>query len=85
MKLGIIGAGAVGSASLLSLVMRGSACEIVVIDRNRKRPGRAPASIDMGMLMSSPGLCKDLAYSHPAVAWISIAACDHQGAAWPPR
>jgi len=37
MKVGIIGAGAVGSACLLSLMMRGCAREIVVINRNRKR------------------------------------------------
>ena len=37
MKIGLIGAGGVGSASLLSLVMRCSAGEIVVIDRNPQR------------------------------------------------
>jgi malate/lactate dehydrogenase len=38
MKVGIIGAGAVGAASLLSLVMRGPpACEIVVLDKNCAR------------------------------------------------
>jgi L-lactate dehydrogenase len=37
MKVGIIGAGAVGSACLLSLMMRGCAREVVVINRNRKR------------------------------------------------
>jgi malate/lactate dehydrogenase len=35
MRVGVIGAGAVGAASLLSLVMRGlPACEIVVLDKN---------------------------------------------------
>jgi threonine dehydrogenase-like Zn-dependent dehydrogenase len=37
MKIGVIGAGAVGSACLLSVVMRGCAREIVVLDRDRKR------------------------------------------------
>jgi malate/lactate dehydrogenase len=37
MKVGIIGMGAVGSACLLSLVLRGSAREIVAVNRNRKR------------------------------------------------
>jgi L-lactate dehydrogenase len=37
MKVGIIGAGAVGSACLLSLIMRGVAEEIVLINRNHKR------------------------------------------------
>ena len=37
LKIGVIGAGAVGSASLLSLVCRGDAREIVVVNRDRKR------------------------------------------------
>jgi L-lactate dehydrogenase len=37
MKVGIVGAGAVGSACLLSLFTRGSAREIVLVNRNRKR------------------------------------------------
>jgi L-lactate dehydrogenase len=37
MKVGIVGAGAVGSACLLSLTLRGTAREIVLVNRNRKR------------------------------------------------
>jgi L-lactate dehydrogenase len=37
MKVGIVGAGAVGSACLLSLFTRGSAREIVLVNRNRRR------------------------------------------------
>jgi L-lactate dehydrogenase len=37
MKVGIVGAGAVGSACLLSLALRGAAREIVLVNRNRKR------------------------------------------------
>ena len=37
MKIGVIGAGAVGSACLLSSILRGIAREIVVVDRDRKR------------------------------------------------
>lgn len=37
MKVGIVGAGAVGSACLLSLLLRGTADEIVLVNRNRKR------------------------------------------------
>src|SRR2546422_10707023 len=36
-KLGIVGAGTVGTACLLALGARGSAREIVVINRDRKR------------------------------------------------
>lgn len=37
MKVGIVGAGQGGSACLLSLLMRGSAREIVVINRDPKK------------------------------------------------
>ena len=37
MKIGIVGAGAVGSACLLSLAIRGVAREIVLVNRNNKR------------------------------------------------
>src|SRR6202171_6078219 len=36
-KIGVIGAGAVGSASLMAAVLRGDAREIVVVNRDRKR------------------------------------------------
>jgi L-lactate dehydrogenase len=37
MKIGVIGAGAVGSACLFSSILRGIAREIVVVNRDRKR------------------------------------------------
>ena len=37
MKIGVIGAGAVGSACLISSILRGIAREIVVVNRDRKR------------------------------------------------
>ena len=37
MKIGVIGAGAVGSACLLSSILRGVAREIVVVNRERNR------------------------------------------------
>ncbi len=37
MKIGIVGAGKVGSASALAAVVRGSARNIVIVDRTRKR------------------------------------------------
>jgi L-lactate dehydrogenase len=52
MKVGVIGAGAVGSASLLSLVMRGLACEIVVVDRNRRRAQGVVADLQYGATLS---------------------------------
>jgi L-lactate dehydrogenase len=52
MKIGLIGAGAVGSAALLSLIMRAPACEIVVIDRNRKRAEGVVADLQYGATLS---------------------------------
>jgi pyrroline-5-carboxylate reductase len=41
MKIGVIGAGAVGSACLFSSILRGIAREIVVVNRDRKRRYRS--------------------------------------------
>ena len=53
MKVGIVGAGAVGAASLLSLVMRGPpACEIVVLDKNQARAKGVVADLQYGATLS---------------------------------
>ena len=52
MKIGIVGAGAVGSASLLSLVMRGPVCEIVVVDKNEQRAKGVVADLQYGATLS---------------------------------
>ncbi len=52
MKVGIIGAGGVGSASLLSLVMRGIACQVVVLDKNRDRAEGVVADLQYGATLS---------------------------------
>jgi len=51
-KVGIIGAGAVGSACLLSLVMRGSAREVVLVNRNRKRAEGVVTDVQYGGILS---------------------------------
>jgi L-lactate dehydrogenase len=51
-KLGVISAGAVGSATLLSLVVRGSAREIVVLNRNRKRASAVATDLRYGAALS---------------------------------
>ena len=53
MKIGIIGSGAVGSASLLALVLRASAREIVVLDRDRKRARAIAMDIGYGAPLAS--------------------------------
>jgi L-lactate dehydrogenase len=52
MKLGIVGAGGVGSASLLSLVMRGVACQVVVLDKNHARAKGVVADLQYGATLS---------------------------------
>lgn len=48
MKVGIVGAGAVGAACLTSLITRGVACEIVLVNRNRKRAEGVIADVQYG-------------------------------------
>jgi len=52
MKIGIVGVGAVGSACLLSLVTRGVAREIVVVDKNRERAKGVVTDIQYGAVLS---------------------------------
>jgi L-lactate dehydrogenase len=52
MKVGVVGAGGVGAACLLSLVMRGIACEVVVIDRNLARAKGVVADLQYGATLA---------------------------------
>src|ERR1700716_2929756 len=52
MKIGVIGAGAVGAACLLATVMRGCAREIVVVNRNRKRAKGVVTDLRYGAALS---------------------------------
>jgi shikimate 5-dehydrogenase len=51
MKVGIIGAGAVGSACLTALVARGCAREIVVVNRDRKRAEGLVTDLQYGAVL----------------------------------
>src|SRR5512141_2486480 len=55
MKVGVVGAGAVGSACFLSLVLRSSAREIVLVNRNRKRAEGVVTDIRYGAVLT-PGV-----------------------------
>ena len=52
MKIGVIGAGTVGAATLLSLVLRRSAREIVVVNRDRKKAKAIATDMQYGTPMS---------------------------------
>lgn len=54
MKVAIIGAGAVGSACLTALVLRGCAREIVVLDRDAKKAQGLVTDIQYGATLSAP-------------------------------
>lgn len=54
MKLGIVGAGAVGSACLHSVVMRGAAREIVVVNRNHDRAKGLVTDLQYGAVLAPP-------------------------------
>jgi L-lactate dehydrogenase len=54
MKVAIIGAGAVGSACLTALVMRGCATEILVIDRTAERARGLVTDVQYGATLSAP-------------------------------
>ena len=54
MKIGIIGAGAVGSACLTAVVMRRFAREVVVLNRDRKKARGLVADVQYGAVLS-PG------------------------------
>ncbi len=51
MKIGVIGAGAVGSACLLSLVTRGCAREVIVLDRDRGRARGVATDLHYGAVL----------------------------------
>jgi L-lactate dehydrogenase len=52
LKIGVIGAGAVGCACLISTVMRGCAREIVLVNRNRKRAKGVVSDMQYGAALS---------------------------------
>jgi L-lactate dehydrogenase len=83
-KVGVIGAGAVGSASLLSLVMRGCAREIVVLNRNRKRALAIATDLQYGTSLSRVVDIHDGDYSDlagAAVVMITAGANEKSGGA----
>src|SRR5437867_7352931 len=63
MKIGVIGAGAVGSACLLSSILRGMAREIVVVNRDRKRAKAVVTDQQYGAALSPVVDIRDGDYS----------------------
>jgi L-lactate dehydrogenase len=63
MKIGIIGAGAVGSACLTAVVMRGFAREVVVLDRDRKKAQGLVTDVQYGAVLSPGAQVRDGDYA----------------------
>ena len=63
MKVGIVGAGQVGAACFLSMVMRGSAREVVLVNRDRKRAKGVVTDVQYGAVLSPPITLRDGDYS----------------------
>jgi L-lactate dehydrogenase len=63
MKIGIVGAGAVGSACFLSVVMRRSASEVVLVNRDRKCAQGIVTDVQYGAVLSQPITVRDGDYS----------------------
>ena len=70
MKVGIIGAGGVGSACLMALIMRGCAREIVLIDKDQKRAKGAVTDMQYGATESP--MVELLAGDYPDLAGAAL-------------
>jgi len=68
MKIGIVGAGRVGAACALSLVTRGSAREIVIVDRTRARARAVAADLRYGAPLCPEVALRDGDYAELAGA-----------------
>jgi L-lactate dehydrogenase len=68
MKVGVIGAGAVGSACALSMLQRGSCREIVLVNRTRERAAGAATDMRYGRPLSPPVDIRDGEYEDLAGA-----------------
>jgi L-lactate dehydrogenase len=74
-KIGVIGAGAVGSACLLASVMRACAREIVLVNRDRKRAKGVATDLRYGAVLSPAVDVRDGDYADLAgAALVMIAA-----------
>jgi L-lactate dehydrogenase len=57
MKIGIIGAGAVGAACAMATLMRGVASELVIVNRGRDRAKGMATDMGYGPLCRRPPKC----------------------------
>jgi L-lactate dehydrogenase len=84
MKVGIVGAGAVGTACMFAMALRGAAREIVLVNRNRRRAEGAVADLQYGSVLAPTVSLRAGAYadlSGAAVVVITAGANEKAGGA----
>jgi L-lactate dehydrogenase len=72
MKVGIVGAGAVGTACLMSVVARGFASEVVVVNRDRKRAKGVVTDLMYGAILEPYTALRDGDYADLAGAAVVL-------------
>lgn len=72
MKVGVVGAGAVGSACVFALVLRGVAREIVLVDRTRKRARAVATDLSYGAPLAGRVVLRDGDYPDLAGAEVVL-------------
>ncbi len=72
MKLGIVGAGTVGTACLTSVVARGFASEVVVVNRDRKRARGVVTDLQYGAILEPYTVLRDGDYADLAGAAVVL-------------
>ncbi|MGZ6070675.1 MAG: lactate/malate family dehydrogenase [Myxococcaceae bacterium] len=72
MKVGIVGAGAVGTACLMSVVARGFASEVVVVNRDRKRAKGVVTDLQYGAILEPYTVLRDGDYAALAGAAVVL-------------
>ena len=84
MKIGIIGAGAVGAACAMATVMRGCASELVLVNRSRDRAKGMATDMGYGAPLSSTTMVTDGDYSDlagAALVMITVGVNEKSGGA----
>src|SRR5882757_5888550 len=84
MKIGIIGAGAVGAACAMATVMRGCASELVLVNRARERAKGMATDMGYGAPLSSTTRVTDGDYSDlagAALVMITVGVNEKSGGA----
>ncbi len=72
MKVGIVGAGAVGTACLMSVVARGFAPEVVLVNRDRKRAKGVVTDLQYGAILEPYTVLRDGDYADLAGAAVVL-------------